>query len=190
MGKARVARSPRNARHRHDLKHERRRLVRRLVTHAWTSHDYLHRISGEAALASLRSWSLGAPLSANMDETVTPTGRHWAMTCVREMVFREMYRGRLIYGKTRWEYRRGRKFKVRTPESDWIVTEAPALRIVDEALWRASRAPGPDAANLPPQRRRQAVGAAGGRHRGAPPAHGVRHLRNLRRRHARDQADQ
>jgi hypothetical protein len=35
---------------------------------------------------------------------------------VREMVYRDLYRGRLVYGKTRREYRRGRKFKVAAPE--------------------------------------------------------------------------
>jgi site-specific DNA recombinase len=74
----------------------------------------------------------------NADAVPCPRGQRWAMTCVREMVYRELYRGRLVYGKTRWEYRRGRKFKVRTPESEWVITEAPALRLVDETLWRAA----------------------------------------------------
>jgi DNA invertase Pin-like site-specific DNA recombinase len=76
----------------------------------------------------------------NADAVPCPRGQRWAMTCVREMVFRELYRDRLVYGKTRWEYRRGRKFKVRTPESEWIVSDAPALRIVSEELWQAAHA--------------------------------------------------
>lgn len=60
------------------------------------------------------------------------------MTGVREMVYREAYRGRIVYGKTRWEYRRGRKVGVSTPESEWITVDAPTLRIVPEELWKAA----------------------------------------------------
>lgn len=42
----------------------------------------------------------------NADAVPCPRGRCWAMTGVREMVYRELYRGRIVYGKTRWEYRR------------------------------------------------------------------------------------
>ena len=60
------------------------------------------------------------------------------MTAVREMVYRPLYRGQVVHGKTRWEYRRGRKYKVARPESEWLTVEAPALRIVPEDLWRAA----------------------------------------------------
>jgi hypothetical protein len=39
----------------------------------------------------------------NANRVPCPTGKRWPMTCVRELVFRELYRGRLVYGKTRWE---------------------------------------------------------------------------------------
>ena len=76
----------------------------------------------------------------NADAVPCPRGRRWAMTGVRAMVFRDLYRGRLVYGCTRWEYRRGRKFKVRVPEAEWITVEAPALRIVPDELWHAAHA--------------------------------------------------
>ena len=65
----------------------------------------------------------------------SPTGRGWAISRVRERVMRELYRGRQVYGKTRWERRRGTKRKVDMPESEWIVREFSAQRIVDESLW-------------------------------------------------------
>jgi site-specific DNA recombinase len=65
-------------------------------------------------------------------------GRGWAATAVREMVFRELYRGRQVYGRTRWERRNGTKRKVQMPEAEWLVVDIPSLRIVDEALWRAA----------------------------------------------------
>jgi site-specific DNA recombinase len=73
----------------------------------------------------------------NADRVPCPTGKRWAMTCVREMVYRELYRGRIVYGKTRWDYTGG-KHKVRVPEAEWVTVEAPALRIVPEELWRAA----------------------------------------------------
>lgn len=68
----------------------------------------------------------------------SPTGRGWAISGVREIVFRELYRGRQVYGKTRWERRKGTKKKIQTPESEWLIAEVPSLRIVDEPLWAAA----------------------------------------------------
>jgi site-specific DNA recombinase len=73
----------------------------------------------------------------NADRLPCPRGRCWAMTGGREMVYRDLYRGRIVYGKTRWDYTGG-KHKVRVPENEWITVEAPALRIVPEELWRAA----------------------------------------------------
>jgi site-specific DNA recombinase len=53
-------------------------------------------------------------------------------------VMRDLYRGRLVYGRTRWERRKGTKRKVDTPPSEWITVEVPALRIVPEDLWQAA----------------------------------------------------
>jgi len=64
--------------------------------------------------------------------------RGWAPSSIRAMLFNDLYRGRVIYGKTRWEYQRGRKFKVPTPEAEWIVCESPAWRLVSEATWTAA----------------------------------------------------
>jgi site-specific DNA recombinase len=69
-----------------------------------------------------------------------PRRRTWAMTGVRAIVFRDLYCGRMIYGRTRWIDRGGTKIKVDTPERDWLTVEAPELRIVSEALWNAAHA--------------------------------------------------
>ncbi len=55
-------------------------------------------------------------------------------------MFRELYRGRCIYGQTRWIDRGGTKVKVDVPEREWLMVEAPALRIVREELWAAAHA--------------------------------------------------
>ena len=69
-----------------------------------------------------------------------PKKHGWATSGVREIVLRETYRGRLTYGKTRWEDRHGTKRKIDVPASEWLTLEAPALRIVDEALWGQAHA--------------------------------------------------
>jgi hypothetical protein len=64
----------------------------------------------------------------------------WAATGVREMVFRELYRGQLIYGKTRWIDKGGTKVKVDVPEAEWTRLDMPALRIIAKELWKAAHA--------------------------------------------------
>ena len=74
----------------------------------------------------------------NAEGIPSPTGRGWATSGVRACVLRELYRGRIVYGKTQWQDRGGERVKVDTPPETWITVEAPALRIVDEALWEAA----------------------------------------------------
>jgi site-specific DNA recombinase len=102
----------------------------------------------------------------NRDGVPSPRhGGHWAMTGVREMVFRDLYRGRIVYGKTRWVDRGGTKVKKDCPESEWLTLDAPHLRIVPDELWNAAHAAG-----VPPPDRRTAVRSPGVGHRGpAPP---------------------
>lgn len=51
-----------------------------------------------------------------------------AATAVREMVFRNLYRGQQVYGKTRWERRAGTKRKIQVPEAPerWIRETHPS----------------------------------------------------------------
>jgi len=62
------------------------------------------------------------------------------MTGVREMVFRDLYRGRIVYGRTRWVDRGGTKVKRPCPPSEWVTIEAPDLRLVSEELYQAAHA--------------------------------------------------
>jgi site-specific DNA recombinase len=73
-----------------------------------------------------------------------PKRHGWAVSGVREIVLRDLYRGQVVYGKTRWKDRdrtrddqaraKSAKYKVTCPSSEWITTEEPRLRIVDEPL--------------------------------------------------------
>jgi hypothetical protein len=79
-----------------------------------------------------------------------PKRHGWAVSGVREIVLRDLYRGQVVYGKTRWKDRdrtrddqaraKSAKYKVTCPSSEWITTEEPRLRIVDEPLWAAAQA--------------------------------------------------
>ncbi len=76
----------------------------------------------------------------NAEGIPSPKRDGWASTSVREMLRRDLYRGRIVYGKTRWQDKGGTKVKVDTPETDWLTLDAPVLRIIPEDLWRAAHA--------------------------------------------------
>ena len=69
----------------------------------------------------------------------SPRGGGWGTTSLAAVLNRELYRGRVIYGKTA-KPQRGTKKKVKVPESGWVVREQPELRIVPEGLWLAAHA--------------------------------------------------
>jgi site-specific DNA recombinase len=64
----------------------------------------------------------------------------WQTSGVREIALRDLYRGRQVYGRTRWEDREGTKRKITTPPSEWITVEVPELRVIDDALWNQAHA--------------------------------------------------
>lgn len=74
------------------------------------------------------------------DRTGAKRAAQWSATGVREVLHRDLYQGRVIYGKTRWVDRGGTKVKEDRPESDWLVLEVPELRTVSEELWQAVQA--------------------------------------------------
>jgi DNA invertase Pin-like site-specific DNA recombinase len=69
-----------------------------------------------------------------------PRGRSWAPTAIREMLHRELYRGRVVWNKTKWVDKGGTKVKVDRPEAEWLTVEAPECRIIEDALWAAAGA--------------------------------------------------
>ena len=75
----------------------------------------------------------------NAERVPSPTGHGWAASGVREMLHRALYRGQIVYGKTQWVYKQGGKRKVDTSEAEWITVDAPELRIVSDALWKAAQ---------------------------------------------------
>jgi hypothetical protein len=65
-------------------------------------------------------------------------GRGWAPSAIREMLRRELYRGRMVWNETRRVDRKGTWAKQRRPESERFTVDVPALRIIDDAQWKAA----------------------------------------------------
>jgi site-specific DNA recombinase len=60
----------------------------------------------------------------------------WAPSSVREILHRELYRGVAIWGRTQKVVRRGTKHQRDVSAGQALRVDVPALRIVDETLWR------------------------------------------------------
>jgi DNA invertase Pin-like site-specific DNA recombinase len=93
---------------------------------------------------------------------VQPVGR-WAPSTVRSILGRELYRGVVVWNKSRkrqvaW----GQVNQKPRPESEWLQASVPHLRIVDDALWKRVHARRRESETL-------AARLAGGRLSGRPP---------------------
>jgi len=108
---------------------------------------------------SAAEWGFVRIAKALTAEGVTPRrARGWAPTAVREILRRELYRGQIVWNKTRRVDRGGTRIKQERPETEWLTVEAPELRIVSEELWRAAGPHGGGPARLRAPRARAAVG--------------------------------
>lgn len=64
----------------------------------------------------------------------------WVQSSIHAVLFRERYRGEIVWNKTRKRDRWGQTRVSDRPETDWLRVPAPQLRIVPESLWRAAHA--------------------------------------------------
>ena len=62
----------------------------------------------------------------------------WAPSSVREVLYKDIYRGRIIWNKTRKRDRWGAYKTTTRPKSDWIEVPAPSLAIVSPDVWDAA----------------------------------------------------
>ena len=63
----------------------------------------------------------------------------WAPTTIREMLNRDLYQGEIVWNKIRKRDQWGKKKYESRPESEWVHTPAPGLRIISEELWKSTR---------------------------------------------------
>ena len=84
----------------------------------------------------------------NEEGIAGPGGKPWIDTTIRGHVKRgtgivnnELYIGRLIWNRLRYvkDPSTGKRVSRMNPESEWLITEVPELRIVDSVLWQAVR---------------------------------------------------
>src|SRR6188472_1909824 len=66
--------------------------------------------------------------------------RGWAPTAIREILYRPLYRGEIIYGQLQKIVRGGTKKRRERDEKDWVRVNAPELRIVTPDIWNTVQA--------------------------------------------------
>jgi DNA invertase Pin-like site-specific DNA recombinase len=74
------------------------------------------------------------------DGSPSPRNLGWSATGIRKVIERDLYRGQIVYGKTRveWPVRGEDSIQVPVPEKDWLRRDLPEARIVTDALWKAA----------------------------------------------------
>jgi DNA invertase Pin-like site-specific DNA recombinase len=65
----------------------------------------------------------------------------WCPTCIREMLRRDLYAGKMIWNSSRFVKVPGTNKRVRRarPESEWRIVTHPELQIVNDELWQRVR---------------------------------------------------
>lgn len=62
----------------------------------------------------------------------------WAPTSVHEVLYRELYRGVIVWNRSRKRNQWGEQAQTARPTHEWLRLDAPALRIVTDADWDAA----------------------------------------------------
>lgn len=98
-----------------------------------------------AAGASLRSIASdlnarGVPSpAATWKRTERATDGRWRVSALHAMLQNDIYVGRLVWNRSRWERSAvdsKKRRRVENPRSAWIIHERPELRIVDDVTWQ------------------------------------------------------
>ena len=64
----------------------------------------------------------------------------WAPSSVRSVLYRELYRGEIVWNRTKKRDSWGVKRQQPRPESEWLRVSVPTLRIVSDDLWAVAHA--------------------------------------------------
>ena len=80
----------------------------------------------------------------NDEQAVSPRPQQnrpagWSPSSVHEILKRPLYRGHIVWNRTRKRDRWGRKDATARPGEEWITIDAPELRVVSDVLWSAAR---------------------------------------------------
>jgi site-specific DNA recombinase len=102
----------------------------------WMFDRYIRGHSPRAIAAELNA--LGIP---------SARGKTWCLTAIYPdakhvgILGNPIYNGRQIWNRTKWikDPSTGRRKRILRPESEWVITEHPELKIVDDDTWSAAR---------------------------------------------------
>lgn len=83
----------------------------------------------------------------NQMDIPSPRGGKWAVSAIYPdakhvgMLANPLYNGKQTWNKSKWvkDPATGRRLRTLRPESEWIITEHPELKIIDDELWQAAR---------------------------------------------------
>jgi site-specific DNA recombinase len=100
----------------------------------WIFRQYAERSGLRAIVKDLNERGVPSPRAGKRG-----TGS-WSTSAVWSMLRRERYRGTLVWNTREKTYRGGTKVRIPREPSEWIRTDAPDLRIVDDELWFAAHA--------------------------------------------------
>jgi site-specific DNA recombinase len=85
-------------------------------------------------------------LTLNAEAALAPTPRRtgrpraWSASTVDAILSRPSYRGEAVWNRSKKRDAWGGRKPQRRPAAEWVSREVPALRIIDDALWRAVEA--------------------------------------------------
>src|SRR5215831_17783550 len=71
----------------------------------------------------------------NKEGVKPPRGRGWAPSGIREMLYRSLYRGEVVWNRSQKIVKGGTKKQRKRDESEWLTLPAPDLRIISDDLW-------------------------------------------------------
>src|SRR5262249_14602716 len=71
----------------------------------------------------------------NKEAVKPPRGRGWAPSGIREMLYRPLYRGEIVWNRTQKIVRAGTKQQRKRDQSEGLTVSAPDLRIIADDLW-------------------------------------------------------
>jgi site-specific DNA recombinase len=104
---------------------------------------YVQRVIDDGEAATVRrifvDYSRGLGLvriakRLNAEGIRPPRARGWAPSAIREMLYRPLYRGEVVWGKSQKTMRRGTKGQRRRDAAEWLRREVPELAIVSPEL--------------------------------------------------------
>jgi site-specific DNA recombinase len=94
----------------------------------------------------------------------SPAGGSWSASTINGnrarrsgLLFNDLYVGRIVYNRVRMirDPESGKRISRPNPESEWVIQEAPELRIVSDELWAAVQRHKQDSDHLAVHRRRR-----------------------------------